>query len=84
MDSHLNNRAHSEKIIGFQSMDEVTSYYDLLLSKKHVDLYFLSDNFGVKIISFKLETLKKLSLGKKKLQLKTCRKHVTRGCKSPP
>ena len=84
MDSHLNNRTHFEKIIGFQSMDEVTSYYDLLLSKKHVDLYFLSDNFGVNIISFKFETLKKLPMGKKKLQLKTCRKHVTRGCKSPP
>lgn len=70
MDSHLNNRAHSENIIGFQSMDEVTSYYDLLLSKKHVDLYFLSDNFGVKIISFKLETLKKIINGKKKVTAK--------------
>lgn len=51
-------------------MDEVTSYYDLLLSKKHVDLYFLSDNFGANIISFKLETLKKIINGKKKITAK--------------
>ena len=47
---------HSDNSIGFHSMHEVNSYHDLLLSKKYVDLFLLSDNFGVKIISFRLET----------------------------
>ena len=54
--SQLSNRMHSDNSIGFRSMHEVNSYYDLLLSKKYVDLFLLLDNFGVKIISFRLET----------------------------
>ena len=42
---------------------------------------FLLQNFGVQIISFKLEKLKKFIEGKKKIQLKSHKKPITRWCK---
>ena len=42
---------------------------------------FLLQNFGVQIIPFKLEKLKKFIEGEKKIQLKSYKKPITRWCK---
>ena len=69
------------QIFLFRSMIiEIDSYDGVLLLNKHGDLYFLSHNFIVQIIPFKNYFFFKLS-EEKKIQLKTCTKPLTQGCK---
>ena len=55
----ISARAFRENSIVFQSMDQVKRCDGLMLLKEHSELYFLLHDFGVQIIPFKLENLKK-------------------------
>lgn len=57
-------------------------YHGLLLLNKHSDI-FLLHNFGLQIIPFEMEKLKKVynQSEKKKIMLKLCTKFVVQGYK---
>ena len=54
--------------------------YHRFLVKKHGDLYFLLQNFDVRIVLFELDNLKKIHRGKKDIA-ECVHKFVTRGRK---
>ena len=61
----ISARTFRENSIVFQSMDQVKRCDGLMLLKEHSELYFLLHGFGVQIIPFKLENLKKKFIERK-------------------